>query len=186
MMRVGLIPLLVASLAMVACGAVDQGPVAGEDLADMRADNIATGIVHYVTRDGLRQAVLEADSGYFYEDSSHVQLAVVHLTLFQGGGEKAADLTAEQGELNQRTEAMVARRNVVLVTVDGRRVETEELHFDPRQQRIWSDVATVLIEPDGSRLTGESFEARLDREGQLRDLVLREPRGRAQSVEIGF
>ncbi len=180
-----LLLLVFTASAMAACGSENQGPVAGEDLAHMEADQIATGIEHYITRDGLRQALLRADTGYFYEDSAQVHLAVVHLTLFQSGGEESANLTAETGELNQRTEAAVARRNVVLITVDGRRIETEELHYDPRQRRIWSDSATVLIE-EGSRLQGTSFNANLDAQGQLRDLVLHQPRGRAQNVEIDF
>ncbi|HEX6939131.1 MAG TPA: LPS export ABC transporter periplasmic protein LptC [Longimicrobiales bacterium] len=177
-------PILIGMLA-AACGAGDQGPVAGEEYARLAADNVVAGVEHFVTRDGIRQAVLRADTGYFYEDSARVDLVNVHLTLFRGTGEEAADLTSAAGQLNQRTEAMVARGNVVLVTVDGRRIETEELHYDPRQQRIWSDVRTVHIQ-NGARLEGESFEAKLDGTGQLRDLVLREPRGRAESVEIGF
>ncbi|HEX7117196.1 MAG TPA: LPS export ABC transporter periplasmic protein LptC [Longimicrobiales bacterium] len=172
------------AIVAAACGSGDQGPVAGDEYAGLPADNIVTGLEYFVTRDGIRQAVLHADTGYFYEDSAQVHLVDVHLTLFRGTGEEAAELTSETGELNQRTEAMVARGNVVLLTVDGRRIETEVLHYDPRRQRIWSDVRTVHTQ-NGSRLEGDSFEAELDRTGQLRDLVLREPRGRAESVEIG-
>lgn len=175
-----------AALAAAACRAGDQGPVAGEEYARMPADQIMTGIEHFVTTDGIRQAVLRADTGYFYDDSARVDLVKVRLALFRNEGAQAAELTAAAGELNQRTEVMVARGNVVLVTVEGdRRIETEELHFDPRQHRIWSDVPTVLIE-NASRLEGEGFTANLSPDGQLRDIRLREPRGNARSVRIGF
>lgn len=175
----------VVALLTAACGAGDQVPVAGEEYARLKADNVVVGLEQIVTKDGIRQAVLRADTGYVFEETSRVELAKVHLTLFRATGEKAAELTSREGELNQRTQAMVARGEVVLITVDGRRIETEELHYDPNRSRIWSDVATAHTHND-ARLVGDSFEAKLDANGQLRDLVLREPRGRADQVEIDF
>ena|SRR5690606_16282846 len=176
---------MLAALLYAACSAGDQGPVAGEEYARLKADNVVIGLEQFVTKDGIRQALLRADTGYVYEESSRVELAKVHLVLFRATGEQAAELTSETGELNQRSQAMVARGRVVLVTVDGRRIETDELHYDPNLSRIWSDVRTVHTR-NGAQLVGESFEARLDADGHLRDLVLREPRGRADGVEIGF
>jgi len=176
---------MLLALLTVACSAGDQGPVAGEEYARLKADNVVVGLEQFVTKDGIRQAVLRADTGYVYEQTYRVELARVHLVLFRTTGEQAADLTADAGELNQRTQKMVARGNVVLVTVDGRRIETEELHYDPNLARIWSDVRTVHTR-DGAQLVGSSFQANLDSNGTLRDLVLREPRGRADEVEIGF
>ncbi len=173
------------ALAVAACGNEDQGPVAGAEYARMKADNVMTGIEHFITTEGIRQAVLRADTGYFHEDSARVELVTVHLTMFGNTGERSAELTSDTGDLNQRTEAMVARGNVVLETVDGRRVHTEELHYDPRQHRIWSDVRTVHVE-NGSVLEGEGFTAELTLDGQLRNLRLREPRGSTQGVKIGF
>src|SRR5690606_38937993 len=115
-----------------------------------------------------------ADSMYLYEDSAHVSLVGVHLTLFDGLGEESVDLTSETGEMNTRTEAMVARGNVVLTSDEGcGRIETEELHYDPRQSRIWSSVRTVCVE-DGSRLEGSGFTS----DDDLRNFTLHDPRGR--------
>jgi lipopolysaccharide assembly outer membrane protein LptD (OstA) len=54
---------------------------------------------------------------------------------------------------------MVARGNVVLVTkVGNRRIETEELFYDPQSHKLWSTVKTLMIE-GGSRVTGDGFNA---------------------------
>ena len=46
--------------------------------------------------------------------------------------------------MNERTEEMVARGDVVLIVhSDGRRIESPELHYDPNRDRIWSDSTTV-------------------------------------------
>lgn len=171
-----------AMLLLAACGSGGQGPVAGEDYADLPADQIIFGVKHYVTANGVRQAILVADTAYYYEDPARVELRKVHLTLFQSTGQEAADLTSESGDLEVRTNAMVARGNVVLVTREGgRRVETEELHYDPHADRIWSDVPTTLYE-HGSVLRGDGFES----DAQLRNSNLRNPRGQVQGGTIKF
>lgn len=181
-LRIGTLLALVAA----ACGNRDQGPVAGEEYENMGADQIIVNPNQIITADGIRQAVLRADTAFVYEDSAFVEFRAVELTLFERDGAEAAHLTADTGELETRTEAMVARGDVVLVTTEGgRRIETEELHYDPRQRRIWSDVPTVIIDA-GDRLEGTGFTADLSTDGRIRDITLRDPRGRAPGSAIEF
>jgi hypothetical protein len=42
---------------------------------------------------------------------------------------------------------MEARKNVVVVTTDGKRLETEQLRYDQATDQISSDSAFVLTEP---------------------------------------
>jgi hypothetical protein len=53
---------------------------------------------------------------------------------------------------------MVARKNVVVVTEEGRRLATSELKYDQAQNQISSDSAFVLTEP-GRRLEGVGFRS---------------------------
>jgi hypothetical protein len=51
---------------------------------------------------------------------------------------------------------------VILVITEGnKRVESEELHYDPNGDRIWSDSATTMIEP-GRVSEGLGFESDLN------------------------
>jgi LPS export ABC transporter protein LptC len=169
-----------------ACGSANQGPVAGEEFDRMRADHVVYGLRHYLTANGIRQALLEADTAFVYEDSALTRLRQVHLTLYGSNGENAAILTSLEGEHNERTEAMIARGNVVLITVEGdRRIETEELHYDPRQGRIWSEVATTLTEA-GRVMQGDGFNAEIAPEGGLRNTRVIRPRGQVEELKIDF
>jgi len=54
---------------------------------------------------------------------------------------------------------MIARGNVVLITkVGNRRIETEELYYDPQQHKLWSTVKSVITE-GASRVTTDGFTA---------------------------
>ena len=51
---------------------------------------------------------------------------------------------------------MEARGNVVVVSEDGRRLDTQQLRYDPARNEISSDSAFVLTEPT-RRLEGIGF-----------------------------
>jgi LPS export ABC transporter protein LptC len=53
---------------------------------------------------------------------------------------------------------MEARGNVVVVSEDGRRLETQQLRYDPARNEISSDSAFVLTEPT-QRVSGIGFRA---------------------------
>lgn len=170
------------ALVVVGCGAGGQDPIAGEEYLKMPADQVMFDVEHHITKDGVRQALLEADTAYLYEDSARVEVRRVHLTLFNEKGEQTAELTSLGGVLNTRTQAMVARGNVVLVTrTRDRRIETQELHYDPPGDRIWSDVATTLTE-GGTVVRGTGFTS----DGQLRNLQVRQPTGKVEGLRVEF
>lgn len=179
--RGGLGAALLGGGLLAGCGG-SQGPVAGEEFRDMAADNVITSARYLITSAGVRQAVLLADTAYGYEDRSRYELRGVHLTIYDEAGEESAVLTSTEGELDARTNATVARGDVVLIThEDGARTETEVLFFHPREDRIWSDTPTTRY-VDDSTLRGEGFSA----DGKLRNLQLQQPRGSAPGVDIDF
>lgn len=172
----GLIPL------MAACGQANQGPVAGEDPVAARADQVIYALKQYVTADGVRQALLQADTAYVFGDSARVELRNVHLTLYQSTGQEAAVLTADAGTLEQRTQAMSANKNVVIVThEDGRRIETDELHYDPSNDKIWSNAPTTVNR--GGKITrGDGFTA----DGRLQNVKVTRPSGHMDGMGLSF
>ncbi|MEA2705236.1 MAG: hypothetical protein QOH22_24, partial [Gemmatimonadaceae bacterium] len=57
-----------------------------------------------------------------------------------------------------RTNSMVARKNVVVVTEDGRRLTTPELTYNQQINQISSDSSFVMTEPN-RRLEGVGFRS---------------------------
>lgn len=169
----------VAVVVLAACGG-GADPVGGEAQPDMDADRVVFGLEHVVTVDGVKRAVLYADTAFMYDDSARVELRVVRLELSQPEGTDAATLTSRRGRLNRDTQRMFASGDVVLVTVEGdRRIETEELHYDPRADSVWSDVPTMLHQ-DETTIRGDGFTS----DGRLHNLKVRNPTGRFEGLEL--
>lgn len=169
----------IAASATVACGD-DEDPVAGRDFRDLPADQVMFDAQHDIKDLGVLRARLRADTSYVYEDSARTVMFPVDLRLYNANGAETAHLTSREGELDTRTNKMVARGNVVLVTTEGnRRILTEELHYDPRTRRIWSDVETVVFEGE-TRLQGQGFSADED----MKNIQIK--KGTGENIEIEF
>lgn len=169
--------LAVAVLA--ACGG-GEDPVSGSGLQDLPADQVMLDMNTDIKDMGSLRARLHADTAHMWEDSAKILMFPVDLKLYDKNGAQTAHLTADEGELHSQTNRMVARGNVVLVTVDGdRRILTEELHYDPQRERIWSDVHTVMFEGE-TRLEGAGFRAN----SEMTDVEVFESTG--ENIEIEF
>ncbi len=168
---------------LAACNNAGTAPRAGQDYPQMPADYVSTGVTHYLTEDGVRRGVLNADTVYFYADSAKANLVKVHLVLYNTNGQQVADLTSKTGQLDQRSNAMTARGNVVLVSTGGsaQRVETQELHYDPNSHKIWSTVASTIYQ-NGNRTETEGFTA----DDQLQNIQMKGVRGTVQANKVTF
>jgi len=165
-------------LLLAACEPQAETPVVSEDIAN-GADQVMFGVEHFVTGNGVVRGKLVSDTAFMYEDSALVRVRPVNLTLFDDDGNVAGEVMARTGVLNTRTQTMVASGSVVVEETGGDRIETEELHFDPNRDRVWSVVATT-IHRDGSVLRGTGFTSNT----QLTDTRLDAPRGQVQGLEF--
>jgi LPS export ABC transporter protein LptC len=170
-------PLLALGAALAVLAAACDGattPGAG-DLGEMPADQIAIDVRHVMTEEGVRKAVLHADTAYLYQGTSEADMTGVRLRFFDEAGREAGELTSRTGNFDMRGNRMVARGDVVLVIRDERgeprRIETEELHYDIPADRIWSDVETSMYH-QGRTLRGTSFESDI----QFQNVRIREAR----------
>ena len=82
----------------------------------------------------------------------------VRVDFFDTKGKKSSELTAREGEINERTHDMIARGNVVLQSAEGTRMSTQSMRFLNRSQKIVSD-EFVRVERGGDVLTGYGFES---------------------------
>src|SRR5690625_5275064 len=99
-----------------ACGGGGGGPTEGRDFDDLGADKVVIKMRHYITNDSVRQALILADTAFFYDDGSPIELKGVELTLYGESGGVSATLTSETASLDPRTEALSARGNVVVIS----------------------------------------------------------------------
>lgn len=175
--------LLMFSFAVLtACAEKKTLPTArtGSPLADS-ADQIMFGAKFNLTDKGLHRARLNADTAYFFDENTRVELENVHTTFFNGAGAQDAVLTSERGRYNTRVGQMVARGNVVVVSEDGRRLTTSELIYSQPANQISSDSAFVLTEPN-RRLEGVGFRS----DPNMKNIqILRGASGVARNISTG-
>ncbi len=152
-----------AALLLAACDGPTSTPIASNELQGIQADLIDYGMMSYITHAGIREGRVQADTAYFYNDSSSLQLRGMHVVFYNDDGRERAAVVAEGGEMDQKTQSMIARGHVVLtIQGDGRKIESPELNYDPERDRIWSDSVTVLTYPDGRVTRGTAFDSDLE------------------------
>jgi len=152
------IMVIFGALVLLACTEKKALPTArGSALADS-ADQVIYGLRNSLTNEGVSRARLVAKTAYFFDDNTRIELDQVHVTFFTTAGMKDAVLTSERGTYTQRLGNMLARKNVVVVSEDGRRLTTSELLYSTGRNEISSDSAFVLTEPN-RRLEGVGFRS---------------------------
>lgn len=150
--------LLAAIGGGVACSERATPPVASEANALVdSADQVMFGIQTILTDRGVRQAVLRADTGFFFDEGTRIELRGVHLTFYTPEGIENAVLTSREGTFNTRLNQTEARGNVVVISeAQNRRLTTQQLRYNQNTNEISSDSAFVLTEPT-RRLEGVGF-----------------------------
>ena len=110
------------------------------------------------TDSGRTQWTLFAKHAATYQARDLVTARTLRIDFFDEKGQKSSELVAREGELYQRTRDMIARGNVVLLTTEGWRMSTEEMHFLNSHRKITSD-KLVRVEKQGTVLEGVGFES---------------------------
>ncbi|RMH18819.1 MAG: hypothetical protein D6701_05775 [Gemmatimonadetes bacterium] len=168
--------------ALAACEAETTGPLVPPDLEALDAESVVYTLRTVLTRNGVREALVEADTAYFFSDSTVVLLrGRVRLTAYdEESGTLKATVRSQRGRLNTSNNAMVAWGEASLELADGRVVQSPEIHYAPERNQIWSDTTSVLRDADGSVLEGTSFTSDLD----FTNLRVQNPRSRGGVIRF--
>ena len=114
------------------------------------------------TEKGIRLWVLQSDKMLKYAGEKDAQLVTLHMDFFNQG-EHFSVLTADSGRANLNNNDIHAWGNVIVITDDGRKLETEQLYFNNETQLIHNDVFNRFTR-EGDVLTGIGLEATPDLE----------------------
>lgn len=150
--------MTVAWLAIGCTSDSKRPPVSGRSTLADSADQVMYGAKFNLTDQGVLHAQLHADTAYFFDDNTRVELLRVNSTFFTTVGVKNAVLTSHRGTYHTASGLMEAFGDVVVVSEDGRRLQTQQLRYDQARNEISSDSAFVLTEPN-RRLEGIGFRS---------------------------
>ena len=152
--------LVLCAAATVATGGCRRDapaiPLTQSALADS-ADQVMSGVQFLLTGGGVQQGKLVADSGFMFENSTRIELRGIRTDFFSKTGEPTGVLTSREGTYLKQRGDLEARKNVVVISADGRRkLETEQLRYDERTDMITTDSAFVITQ-DGQVGRGVGF-----------------------------
>jgi len=161
-LRAGLTRPMVLAVAVVLClgliGCTDDERVAATeassaDLPDQEMFNTTI----YDSKEGVRRWILKSDRLARYHDQDEAQLYGVHMDFYRADS-LFSTLTSLRGRAHLKTNNLFAWGEVVVVTRDGRRLETEELDYDDTSGLISNEVFNRFTRGDDV-MTGIGMEA---------------------------
>ena len=147
MTRLWLVASVLAAVTLGACQEGTKPPIAARNPLADSADQIMVGISTFITNQGLLRAQLQADTGYFFDGNSRIEMRNEKTIFFTNTGAQSAVLTSKEGTYITARSTMEARKHVLVVTTDGKRLTTEQLHYNQGTNQISSDSAFVMTEP---------------------------------------
>ncbi|CAN5152520.1 hypothetical protein BH18GEM1_BH18GEM1_05450 [soil metagenome] len=120
-------------------------------------DQIVENGEHHITVQGVKKALLTAEQLYFYNETGKVVGDTIQVNFFDDSGAFVSMLTAKSGEMDQRTQEMIARGDVFVRGRDAT-IKTQVLRYDPQANRIYSDAQTE-INQQGNVIRGQGVES---------------------------
>lgn len=147
-------------LALAVLAACKSPPPSGAVTENADPTQRTYGMNLKLTEDGVLKADVYGDTAFTRPNTDLTEIRNVRLTFYDEQGKRPGTLTAKTGEYDARTGIMVARGNVILVTHNDkgekRTIRSEELHYDQRGDRVWSERETH-VEETGQTLVSEGF-----------------------------
>lgn len=165
----------VLSAGLAGCGSESTGEVAGPELLRMGADQLMIDVRHRMTRDGVLQARLRADTAYVFNEKSIVRFRNVDVTFFDETGRGDSHLTARRASYDLRTSDMTATGKVVVVdSTEGRRLETPRLEYRSVANQLRTDTSFVWHR-EGEVIRGQGMVTDPD----MNEVHIERPAGRS-------
>jgi LPS export ABC transporter protein LptC len=97
---------------------------------------------------------LKAEQALMYEEAGLTQLHKLTANIIQK--QRAWTIVGEEGDLDRKTNNVEVRKNVVVTSDDGLRLETSVLRWDAEHKRLWTD-APVKLSREGSTVSGSGL-----------------------------
>jgi len=125
----------------------------------MQIDNI-----HYeqTNQNAFKEWVLDAESAQYFKDENKIVLQSIVATFFSDEG-KVYKLTAEYGELYSDSKDLKVSGNVVAVTDEGYRIQTDSFHYRAKERKIFTN-DDVTLSSKKLVMTGKGMVVDLDEE----------------------
>jgi len=104
---------------------------------------------------------LKAEQALIFDAEGRTSLRAIAVDVFER--DRSWTIVGEEGDLFQATKNLEIRKNVVLTSSDGMRLETSVLRWQGAEKRLWTD-APVRLSRGGAVADGSALEVRMAEE----------------------
>ena len=161
-----------------ACSSDSTKPSIGQVVADS-ADQVLFKMSTIDSNDGLRRAIVYAETAFVYQTSQRMDLRRLRVTFFDEQGKQSSTLVANQGLYTITNGSLDARGKVQVQSTDGKRLETEHLIYDKALLQVRGDTAFVYTAPT-ENLVGNAFTSDLE----FKNVRVQQPRGSQRGTGV--
>jgi len=148
---------LCAGAAMGACSKTKQPPVSPKSAADS-AEQIGFGVRTLLTANGVQKGELTADTMYVYNDQTKFDFRNARVKFNTETGAPNGTMRADRGIYDTRTQVLEGFGNVVVTTLDGKRLTSPHVKFNQLANEVSSDTSFV-VNAGNKEQTGIGFTA---------------------------
>jgi len=148
-----LLPLLVS------CSDSASGPKTRALASTDSAGQVMFGVRAPLTDKGKSVGLLQADSGFVYDDGMRLEFRRVTVTLVSPEGAPLSVTTARAASYSLADSRLDLRATVEITANNGQRLQTSALSFDVSRNRMTSDSAYTLTAAGGKVTKGTGFVA---------------------------
>ena len=126
-----------------------------------------------LTKEGVKRAVINSKHLRKFGNRSEILMDEgVDVDFFDIYESHLSHLKSQNAKVNERTNDLFAKGNVVVVSDSGVTLYTEELYWDHKKEKIVTDLAMMLV-TDQDTLYGIGFESDSD----LENWIINKPTG---------
>ena len=98
---------------------------------------------------------LRAEQALMFEQEGRTSLRRLTVRVFEK--DRSWTVVGDEGDIDQNTKNVEVRKNVVITSDDGLRLDTSVIRWDAEGARLWTD-APVTFQRDGSIVRGTGME----------------------------
>jgi LPS export ABC transporter protein LptC len=150
-------PLVALTLVLAGCEKESEKPLASDTLLGLEADQVLVGVEMNLTRAGVRNGVLRADTAFSFQEEGLLRLRNLVITFYASTGLEEGVLTGREGEYRFETGDVEVAGEVEFTEAAGsKRLVTERLRYAAAADSLYGDTTFVFYRP-GLQMRGDSF-----------------------------
>ena len=120
--------------------------------------------IHYeqTNQDAFKEWELDAQTAQYFKDENKFALQSIEVTFFSNK-EKVYKLTADRGEFYTDSKDIEVSGNVIAVTDEGYRIQTDSFRYNAEERKIFTD-DEVTLTSEKMVMSGKGMVVNLDEE----------------------